>query len=276
MNNELNISLEEQRKIQLEGLLYIKKLCDANNIKYFLISGTLLGAVKYKGYIPWDNDIDICLLRPDYLKLIEVIEKDKNLDFEVLTIYNTKDYYYPYAKLVSKKTKLLDNAKEIKELGVFVDIFPMDYFDDDIYEIFNRIRFIRNMSSKRMRIKNENSKLNSNVKFKFIKDIVYNIVDIISLPLGYKYWVVKLDKILNRYKIGKYVGTLYFDDILKLDKSLFDKQVEYEFEGYRFTSIADYDKYLKLIYGDYWLDPPAEEQCSPHQLDVKWRKEYNE
>lgn len=271
MNNNLVVSKEEQRKIQLNGLLYIKKLCDENNIKYFLISGTLLGAVKYKGYIPWDDDIDICLFRSDYLRLIEIIEKDHNPDYEVLTIYNTKDYYYPFAKLVSKKTKLLDNAKEIKKMGVFIDVFPIDCFNDDIYNVFRKMHFIRNMCSKRMRIKNSNNS-GTKVRFKFIKDIIYNIVDIISLPLGYRYWALKLDNMLSKYNNGKYVDTLYFDEVLKFDKCLFEKQAEYEFEGYKFTSIENYDKYLKMVYGDYWLEPPLSERHSPHQLDVKWRR----
>ena len=87
------IDLKEQRKLQVQGLSYIKKICDENEISYFLANGTLLGAVKYNGYIPWDDDIDICLKRKDYIKLLEVMENEKNEEYELLTVYNTKDYY---------------------------------------------------------------------------------------------------------------------------------------------------------------------------------------
>ena len=125
MNNKKIVTLDEQREIQLNGLLYIKNLCKKNNIPYYLISGTLLGAVKYKGYIPWDDDIDIALIREDYQKLIKIIEQDKNPDYEVLTMYNTKDYYYSYAKLVNTKTKLTENAKEIKKNGSIYRYFSI-------------------------------------------------------------------------------------------------------------------------------------------------------
>ena len=260
--------------------MYIRKLCDANNIKYFLASGTLLGAVKYNGYIPWDDDIDICLLRRDYLKLIEIIEKDKSPDFKVLTVYNTKDYYYPYAKLVSKKTKLLDNAKEIKELGVFIDIFPMDYFNDDINDVFKRTKFLRNLVSKRMKIKNNIIKSNllkknvKKVKYKFFKDCVYEIANIISLPLGYNYLVKLLDKILMKNDSGKFLAILY-KDIPKIFRAeLFDNICEYVFEGYSFTSVSAYDEYLTSIYGKYMMDLPKSMQCTHHQLNAFWRSDF--
>ena len=113
------IDLKEQRKLQVQGLSYIKKICDENEIPYFLANGTLLGAVKYNGYIPWDDDIDICLKRKDYIKLLEVMENEKNEEYELLTIYNTKDYYYPYAKLVNKKT-IAEGSYDSAELIVTI------------------------------------------------------------------------------------------------------------------------------------------------------------
>lgn len=277
MNNNKILSLEEQRKIQLNGLLYIKDLCEKNNIPYYLISGTLLGAVKYKGYIPWDDDIDIALIREDYLKLISIIEQNKNPDYEILTMYNTKDYYYSYAKLVNTQTKLTENAKEIKKMGVFIDIFPLDYADDEVENLFKKTRFIRNLAAKRMKIKNSIQKTKllpqpeKKIKNKFIKDIIYNIVDIMSLPLGYQYWVKKLDKIISKKRTGKYLGYLYKEELTILNCKLFKEYDIYEFEGYNFTSIKNSDKYLKETYGDYWLDPPKEKQRSHHQLTATWR-----
>lgn len=274
MKNKL--SLNELRDVQFKGLLYLKSICEENNIPYYIISGTLLGAVKYKGYIPWDDDIDITLKREDYLKLIDILEKNNNDDYEVLTMYNTKDYYYPYAKLVYKKTKLIENAKEIKKMGVFIDIFPMDSFNDDIGEIFYKTRFIRNMISKRMRIKNAfKTKLleekEVKVKFLFIKDFIYNLVDIISRPLGYNFWVKLLDKKLSKYKNGKYLSLLYLNKLNYFDTKLFSETAEYLFENNKFTSVKDYDFYLRKLYGDYVLDPPLSMQRTRHQMEVYWR-----
>ena len=277
MDNKMIVSREDQRKIQLNGLLYIKRICEENDIKYFLASGTLLGAVKYKGYIPWDDDIDICLFRSDYLRLIDAIEKDNNPDFEMLTVYNTKDYYYPYAKLVHKRTKLLDNAKEIKKMGVFIDIFPMDSFNSNVEEIFKKYRFLRNLTSKRMKIKNNIEKSNflkpekKEIKYKFIKDLIYEIVHIISLPLGYNYWAKLLDKKLSQKKGYEYVAILYKDVPKIFPFKLFQEISEYEFEGYRFTSVKNYDCYLSTIYGKYKKDLPKNKQITHHQLYAEWR-----
>lgn len=277
MKDKKKASLQEQREIQYNGLLYIKSICKKNNIPYYIISGTLLGAVKYKGYIPWDDDIDIALKRDDYLKLIDLLEKENNGDYEVLTMYNTKDYYYPHAKLVSKTTKLIDNAKEIKKLGVFVDIFPMDCFNDDIEKIFRKTRFVRNLVSKRMRIKASIKKTRlleekkQNVKFLYFKKIAYNMIDILSMPLGYNFWVKLLDKFLSKHKEGKYYALLYLDELNYFDVKLFNEFDEYLFEDDMFTSIKDYDFYLRKLYGNYVQDPPLSMQRSHHQLQIYWR-----
>lgn len=276
MDCKQELTLEEMRKIQLNGLLYIKDICEKNNINYYIISGTLLGAIKYKGYIPWDDDIDIALRREDYLKLIKAIEDDNDLNYKVLTIYNTKDYYYPYAKLVHSKTKLYDNAKEIKKLGVFVDIFPMDVFKENVVDVYKRIRFIRNLASKRMKIKN-NIKMTKLLEekehvvkhYKF-KKIIYDLVDIISRPLGQQFWVKLLDKILSNYNSGEYIGMLYTDHLKYFKNTMFNETENYVFENQTFTSIKDYDSYLKQLYGEYYKNPPLSMQRTHHQLKAYW------
>lgn len=266
------LTLEEIREIQINELLYVKDICDKNNINYYLVSGTLLGAVKYKGYIPWDDDIDIALDRSSYLKLIKLIEEDNHLAYKILTVYNTKDYYYPYAKLVNKNTKLVENSKEINDMGVFIDIFPMDRFNDDIMKIYKRTKFLRNISTRRMRIIKpiKKSRLleekEIKVKFHFIKSFVYSIIDIVSLPLGYTFWTKVLDKVLSKYKDGKYYCTMYLNRKNYFDVSLFDDIDEYEFEGYKFTSIKNYDTYLRKVYGDYLSDLPLSLQRTHHQM----------
>ena len=217
-DNMEEISVEIMKSIELEILKYLKKICKDNNIRYFISSGTLLGAIKYKGFIPWDDDIDVSLVRDEYEQLIKCIEKDNDSRYKILTYKNTKDYYYPYAKLVDTKTKVEDNAKEIKELGVFIDIFPLDYYNDDYDKIFHKSRFARNLCSRRMRIKN-NIKKSMNketeketIKFSGLKDFIYGFVDIITLPLGYNYWCKILDKRIIKYKSGKYLGIMYHRD----------------------------------------------------------------
>lgn len=267
--------MKEQRKIQLEGLLYIKKVCEENNITYFLASGSLLGAIKYKGYIPWDDDIDICLKRSDYNKLLKVMDKENNKEYKLLTPYNTKDYYYPYAKLVCTKTKVIENAKDIKEYGVFIDVFPIDYFDN--IKKFRNIKHIRNLCTRRMKIKNNKEKANlkesvpKKVLFKKIKNFQYSVISFVTLPLGYTFYAKFLDKISSRSKRGKYIGILYKNPYKCFDAKLFDEIAEYVFEGYTFTSVKNYDDYLTNLYGDYRKDLPIDKRYSHHQIKAYWR-----
>lgn len=271
------LTMEEIRKIQLEELLYIKEICDKNNIDYFITSGTLLGAVKYKGYIPWDDDIDIGVKREEYRKLINILQKEDNKNYKVLSIYNTKDYYYIFAKLVHTKTKLYENTKEIKHMGVYIDIFPFDYYNDNYEEFLKKTQIIRNLSIRRYRIKNNIEKSKNIAKVKKsdknrkIKDFVYTVVDFLTLPLGYKFWVKQYDKLISKNTTGKYT-TMGCRGYVKFDSKLFQEFVEYEFEGYKFKGIKDADTFLKNIYGDYMKDLPKDEQRTHHQMKAYWKE----
>lgn len=272
------ISLDEYKKIILNGLIFIRDICDKNNLNYFLYAGTLLGAVKYKGFIPWDDDIDIVLLRDDYEKLLKLLEENENEDYKVLHVGNTKDYYYPYAKLVHKKTKVIENAKEIDELGAYVDIFPLDGIADGYEKEINKMRFIWNLAARRMRIKNSEYKSSTvrfdkdNVRFRKMKDFIYIFTDYITLPLGNKFWASVLDKKLKKHNIADYnYVSRYKYNIEVFEKSLFMETAMYDFEGTQFKSIKDYNFLLTIAYGDYMKELPKERQRSHHQMEVTWR-----
>ena len=274
---EKQLTLSEIRKIQLEALLYLKEICDKNQINYFLTSGTLLGAVKYKGYIPWDDDIDVGLKRQEYLKLIDILNKENNPRFKILSIYTTKDYYYTFAKLVCTETKLIENTKTIKNMGVYIDIFPFDYYNDDYESYIKKIKFFRNITSKRYRQKNIikksiNKDIESKTKFVKIKGLGYSIIDIITLPLGYKFWVKTYDKLLSKNKTGKFI-TRGCKNYQKFNAKMFDEFTDYEFEGYHFKSIVKADEYLTAIYGDYMKDLQKEQQRTHHQMVAYWKKQ---
>lgn len=270
------LNLKEIREVQLGILDYIKAICDKNNIDYYLISGTLLGAVKYKGYIPWDDDVDICLFREDYLKLIDLIDKDNNDNYQMLSIYNIKDYYYTFAKVVSRKTKLIENAREIKDMGVYVDVFPIDYYDGNYNKFRKRLKFLNNMATKRYQIKNNIEKsINLDVKvvkpkFWTLRKFIYNTIDIISRPLGYKFWVKMYDKQISKSNSGENI-VIGSRTLPTFRTDMFSKKALYNFEGKKYTSIKDSDAYLTKVYGDYKADLPKDKQRSHHQMKAYWR-----
>lgn len=276
------LDLKELQKIELDILIYLDKICKENNIKYYLASGTLLGAVKYKGFIPWDDDIDVILLRSDYLKLIDILRRENNR-YKILSIYNRKDYYYPFAKLVDTKTTLTENAKKIKDLGVYIDIVPMDgYKSENIEKEIYDLRIIRNLMVRRFRIKKcirdnfDYMKFNmAEIKHKKIKDIIYLLVDYITLPLGYNFFTKLYDKKISSNDINnsKYIGVRTGNFGVKeafLKKDII-KQDLFEFEGYKFTSFKNYELYLTNKFGDYKKEPKEEQKKTHHQYEAYYK-----
>ena len=146
MDNKKYIDIDEQKKIQLEMLKEIRDICDEAGLMYFLGGGTLLGAVRHKGYIPWDDDIDLMMPREDYNKLLKIFNEKCNGKSKLLYYGNLKEYYYPYAKVVNTETRLVElDCRNLDEMGVFIDIFPIDFLPEDdkkIKKIFNKFKFL--------------------------------------------------------------------------------------------------------------------------------------
>lgn len=124
------ITIEEAKKIELDILSYIDDFCKKNNIEYFINYGTLIGAVRHKGFIPWDDDIDISMTRENYDKFIEYYKNDKS-KYKLLALETNKHYFNNFAKIVDSTTRI-DNTRIYKSYpsGIFIDIFPMDSFAD--------------------------------------------------------------------------------------------------------------------------------------------------
>ena len=118
------IQFEEMKKIELNILIYFTEVCEENNLRYYLGGGTLLGAVRHKGFIPWDDDIDVMMPRPDFQKLLSLSINNENYN---IIKPGTAGYYYNFAKLVDTRTILEEKGiKRIDGLGVYIDIFPLD------------------------------------------------------------------------------------------------------------------------------------------------------
>ena len=124
------LSMDEIKSVELEILKYVHDFCEKNDIKYFINYGTLIGAVRHKGFIPWDDDIDICMFRKDYEKFIELFSKDDG-KYKILSLESSDKYYNNFIKVIDSKTKIEDERNyKTYDSGIFIDIFPMDFFDD--------------------------------------------------------------------------------------------------------------------------------------------------
>lgn len=266
------LSLEEVKEIQLSILEYIDRVCEENRIPYYLCGGTLIGAVRHKGYIPWDDDIDIMLLRPDYMKLLSVLEAIDT--YKCLSMYNQNDYFYPFAKVVDSRTELIEKNSDykIQNYGVYVDIFPVDSLPNDNekrHAHYQRILKARqlyylSLSKKTPAVGN------------LLKYPPKLCLWVYSRIKGWKFWLNKIEELANIYSDGdsEYVGCVVagYGEKETYHRSLY-KEIKAPFEGYSFSIPQGYDEYLTCLYGEYMEIPSVEKQVTRHDYIAYLRNE---
>lgn len=265
------IDTEELKQIQLEILLKIDEFCDKENIKYTLAYGTLIGAIRHKGYIPWDDDIDIAMPRPDYNRFINSFNGFCDY-LVVLAPELDLDYYAPYANVYDIRTVL--DEKRIShrgvEIGVKIDVFPVDATPDDLSD-YQRVVYKIRRKNELLEIKRTPFFPVSNYKvfimrlINYLNSLFYNYSEI-------QKQIIDLVRIIPFDK-AKYVDTLSYPvyDDTRVSRVFFENYIDVEFEHRRFKCIQNYDDYLHRIYGDYMKLPPIEKQVPHHGFKAYWK-----
>lgn len=267
------LSHEEIQQIGFNGLCFLDDLCKKKNIQYFLAFGTLLGAVRHKGFIPWDDDIDILLPRESYDRLLQVALLECWDDWEILSINSEKKYLFPHAKLCHKKSVLYPSRFANGFFyGVSIDLFPLDAMPGDSFAEAKEYRDkIQNYFTKAADAVKYFGVPQSGFKYFFkrqIKSAYYSLIG--SRILDYPAYLKKLDKALrsNRIENCKYVA--WFNDA---DKTVWKRSAFFsdtgeksclEFQGRMFEAPADYDQVLRGSFNDYMKLPPVEKQIPKH------------
>ena len=266
------ISLEETKQLQIDILKDIHDFCVTNNIRYTLIFGTLLGAIRHKGYIPWDDDIDIAMPRPDYERFVSSYKSSTGY-YYVYDYRKDPDYYNPYAKIADVRTVLEENIS-MKNIGINIDVFPFDYMFDTKQECFNFIDRL-NIYKKIFRIK----LVKPGEKNSFIKRVLIRLAKLVCLPISAKKIVEKEYALVQTLKNenAKYVGLAIDPEIgpaykSVFSRSMFEKFVMVSFEDLSFYALENYDEWLREMYGDYMTPPPMSNRTSPHTLcKIYWK-----
>lgn len=263
------LNIQETKLIQLDILQAIHDCCEKNGIKYSICGGTLIGAIRHKGFIPWDDDIDIFLLREEYDKLIRIF-KDENNRYVLHCLENDPQYNYPYAKVEDSKTYVKEKVTAYR-MGVNIDVFPVDNCCDTEEE---SIAYIKGARKSQMLYKGKlviPGKRNS-----FMTKMSIYGIKLITCFNSLRSLAVNL----TVYSKGgeensKYVATMvsgYGIRELQL-RSNFRDFVTVPFEDREFMAIKEYDSYLRSVYGDYMQLPPEEKRHSPHTIDGIYLKE---
>lgn len=263
------IDTEELKAIQLEILDVVMKFCDEHNINCWLDFGTLLGAVRHKGYIPWDDDIDIGMLRPDYDKFLKIFNEN-NTRYKLSCIENDPSAATPFGKVYDTTTRMIDTG--IETLGINIDIWVHDNAPDDeklLADMYKRMSiFCRLYGAAFSPVFYDNAKGN------FLRRIIVRVFRIFAhtaaLILPKNYFARKIAENSKRYaheatkRIGVFVGAIHITFCAAVKREALSEYMYADFEGRRYKIPAGYDEWLRALYGDYMRLPPEEERNTHH------------
>jgi lipopolysaccharide cholinephosphotransferase len=266
------VSLAEMRKIELNLLKELVKVCKESNLRYFLAGGTLLGAIRHHGFIPWDDDIDILMPRKDYLQLIAIFKAENKENPKIFSIYDNSDYYYTFLKLVDTRTKMIDPQKlVIKDLGVGIDIFPMDGMPEDQAAAKRLLKKIRRYS--KMQYAARLPVFPNNCRW--YKVIQMAVRYFPGKRIGCQKLIQKIENLATQYDFETcdYIGCLVAGYGIKerVRKEAFESTIQVQFEDGSFEAPIGYDEYLSNLYGDYMQLPPEDKRVLPHKNEAYWK-----
>lgn len=265
MNMRPIVGIEELKKIQLGILSEVHRFCKENNIAYWLTAGTLLGAVRHKGFIPWDDDIDIGMTRPNYDMFRQLFNSKQEGCYRFCCPEDDKDYSYQMGKVFDTRTILYEpNKKYGYKISVYIDVFVYDNLPDDdtqisrLYQKRDRLKHIRTLQKAR---EHKGGKVRS------------ACLDLLRVGLQIIPGHLLAYRIATNGKQYRGAGAEYYGDLVgayrvKIDRKIVDTLSELAFEGKMYCVPSDYDRWLSIFFGDYMKLPPAEKRVSEHTFEA--------
>ena len=275
-NVNKKISLRELQKIETDILVAFHTFCCEHQLKYYLAGGSLIGAIRHKGFIPWDDDIDTAMPRPDFIRLLDLVKKEKIGDFyEVDIQYSKSDIPSYVLRIYDTRTELsFEGAKVNRTFGCWIDVFCLDGVESSMFR--------RKLHFREMRVALDISilcttKFGRKRRNKLATIFQYALLPVLPIVrlIGHE----RIDDWVNRiairipYESSDYVGCIggrggYKETMLK---SKMNPAILVEFEGNKVYTMANYDEYLTNLYGDYMTPPPENERVSRHEINVYWK-----
>lgn len=261
MSKAIKLSKEDLRKLQLtelEMLEEVDRICRKNGIPYSLDAGTLLGAVRHKGFIPWDDDLDVMLLHEDYERFYEACKKDLDTARFFFQDHRTDpDYRWGYGKMRRLGTEYIKAGQEkLKQrTGICIDVFDAENIPDGEKE---RKKYIRRMFCIRKMMYSALGRTNESNP---LMRLWYSILYLVPIQTVFR---IK-DRLTRKVNASRTENVFFPTWPVKnhpygFPRRLFDEFTDVEFEGGKFMAIRDYDTYLKIRYGDYMKLPPPEQR----------------
>lgn len=261
------LSEEEIKEVELGVMDYIHKLCQKENINYSLAYGTLLGAVRHKGYIPWDDDVDISLKRDEYDKLYQAVLRDNDPIYKVASWENDARYPYPFYRVYDARTVYENNYIENDiDLGICVDVFPFDYYADVNKEMVKLDTYRRLSVYTLYGIHSKNAGLKNIIRYLLV--LVFRLTRV-------KTWNKKMNLLSMQANDNDSIDYLMENKrtSTKFEKTLLDKVMDSPFEDRTYKIPEASHQILSAIYGDDFMEIPPVEKRVKHDDFVAYIKE---
>jgi lipopolysaccharide cholinephosphotransferase len=265
-----NINLEKLKKIELEIFKQFIYICEKEKLKYYILAGTLIGAIRHKGFIPWDDDIDVCMPRCDYEIFLNVAQKYLPSNYFLQTFQTEPNWPANCAKLRDSTTTFIEKCFQRFDInhGVFIDIFPLDFYPTNFWK-----KLYLNLKNKFLLIRIKKDYFNG----EWTKEYTYkNIIRKVIFPLTKMLYPHLKDAVIAREQTIKAVKSSKFyrnwdggwgkKEIW--EENYFQEGVDINFEGITVKAPKQYDKVLRHVYGNYMELPPKEKQILKHETKV--------
>jgi len=260
-------ALRKVQAIQLEMAKDIRRVCEENGIRYFLYRGTFLGAVRHKGVIPWDDDMDFGMLRPDYEKFCRIAPEKLGKEYCFQNWHTDEKYALPFGKVRKKGTLFVEaKSSRLKENGIYIDIYPLDSAPEGEAEKKKLAKQLLHLFRLKL-MKSGYTPWKEEDRTIWKKRIGYLAYQAAALPLSNKKLIGLYEKLVRTVPES---DTLYEQSALPIayyfDRSWCEELRQYPYGDTTFAGPADYDAFLSCLYGDYMELPPEDKRENRHQI----------
>ena len=261
------LNLQEIQKIELNLLKEVDRICRDQGFRYFMVGGTLIGAVRHQGFIPWDDDIDISMPRPDYEAFIQYCMTNQT-EFRLLSNRNTENYWNLFSKVSDPRTKIIDSVIDGQDhdAGVSIDIFPIDGLGmtlDEARRTFMKTELKRDILDARNWKRFSRSKTHG-LAYEPIRLAMFLLSRLCS-PSGLmkKIEAFSRRKSFDSQEYSACIAGAYRTKEI-MEKRIYSDYCQLQFQGEQFMAPEHYDEFLTAIYGNYMELPPEDKRVTHH------------